>query len=186
MPAFSQGCPWDFHGQQLKGQYIQGDPEAMGQGPVKGTLQIRAAFIKDPFHLHTFLSDPFQMQFMKPAAEVLEGDVPQVIGACQPAITSPEDLISLVQVCGKFRNQGLDPPTKAIVCIGIVISRHMKDYIVVGGIQVVLMPVPIRGNAVYFHISSPDQVSHPDPGIQEIGSPVRILLPGEQYFEFFP
>jgi hypothetical protein len=126
------------------------------------------------------------MKFMKPAIQILHGEVPQEFAACQPATASPEDLVSLEQLQGDFKKQGMYPPSPAIVYISVEIPCHMEDNIVIRGIQVVLMPVPVRGAAVDLHISGPEQVADADPCIKEIRSPVGILLPRGYDFELLP
>ena len=58
----------------------------------------------------------------------------------------------------------------------------MKDDTVVGGIEVVLMGVPIGGGEVYLHIAVPLLFADTQVHIGEIGTGVYVVLPHGENF----
>jgi hypothetical protein len=104
------------------------------------------------------------------------GKIFNVAAAREPILIFLQGLIPLNKGIRVVQDKGVDPATLAIADVRIVLPNHMKNHVIVSRIDMMSMPVPVRGMLVHFHISCPGQLSQTDPGTEEIGTCVEILF----------
>ena len=169
-------------GQQLEGKRIGCAAEIMGKGEEETLLPIAATAFEQTLHVGTLVFETVEKETVETGGDIVGRELFELgrTGYRNGLRRMDEGFVVVPQGLRDVVVKREGGQRMAVVKgeRGVVLIDDMKDDIVVGAVETVVVAVPIGGEDMHLDVARPQGAANPNAGVGEVGTCIAVEQTG--------